>query len=128
MTRELHLNVSHVCRKEVTSVQRLICLPLLQENLNLVVLLNNQFQKQPAEVFFKKAILKNFATFTGKHLCWRLFLINLQTWRPTSLLKRDSNTVVFPMNVTKFLKTPILKNLCKRLLVPFQKIGGDDLL
>ena len=25
-------------------------------------------QKQPLEVFYKKAVLKNFAIFTGKHL------------------------------------------------------------
>ena len=25
------------------------------------------------EVFHKKAILKNFVIFTGKHLCWGLF-------------------------------------------------------
>ena len=30
-------------------------------------------QKQPSEVFHKKAVLKNFAIFTGKHLCWSLF-------------------------------------------------------
>ena len=35
-------------------------------------------QKQPTEVFFKKDVLKNFANFTGKHLCWSLFLIKLQ--------------------------------------------------
>ena len=28
--------------------------------------------KQPP-VFYKKAALKNFAIFTRKHLCWRLF-------------------------------------------------------
>ena len=27
----------------------------------------------------KKAVLKYFAIFTGKHLCWSLFLIKLQT-------------------------------------------------
>ena len=26
-------------------------------------------QKQPAEVFYKKGVLENFAIFTGKHLC-----------------------------------------------------------
>ena len=31
--------------------------------------------KQPPEVFYKKAALKNFKLFTGKHLCWSLFLI-----------------------------------------------------
>ena len=35
-------------------------------------------QKQPPVVFFKQNFLKNFAIFTGKHLCWSLFLINLQ--------------------------------------------------
>ena len=42
-------------------------------------------------------ILKNFAIFTikGKHLCWSLFLIKLHTFKPTTFLKRDSNTGVF---------------------------------
>ena len=31
-------------------------------------------QKQPPEVFYKKStVLKNFAIFTGKHLCCSLF-------------------------------------------------------
>ena len=51
-------------------------------------------QKQPPEVFFKKGVLKNFANLTGKHLCWSLFLIKLQARR-----------------------TPILKNICGRLLI-----------
>ena len=33
----------------------------------------NQNQKQPLELFYKKAILKNFAIFTGKQLCWSMF-------------------------------------------------------
>ena len=27
-------------------------------------------QKQPLEVFYKKAVLRNFAILTGKCLCW----------------------------------------------------------
>ena len=30
------------------------------------------------QMFFKLGVLKNFANFTGKHLCWSLFLIKLQ--------------------------------------------------
>ena len=30
------------------------------------------------EMFFEKAVLKCFQNFTGKHLCWSLFLISLQ--------------------------------------------------
>ena len=37
----------------------------------------------------KKVLLKNFAIFTGKHLCWRLFFLE------STLFKRDSNTGVF---------------------------------
>ena len=32
------------------------------------------FQKQPLEVFCKKKCFKNFPKFTGKYLCWSLFL------------------------------------------------------
>ena len=32
--------------------------------------------------FLKRGILQNFAKFTGKQLCWSLFSIKLQTWRP----------------------------------------------
>ena len=62
----------------------------------------------------KKGLLKNFANFTGKHLCWSLFLIELLDFIKT-LSKRDSNTGVFLWNV-KFLKTLILKNIFERLL------------
>ena len=41
----------------------------------------NYRQKQPPKVFYKKAVLKNFAMFTGKHLCWTFFLVKLQTFR-----------------------------------------------
>ena len=34
------------------------------------------------QMFFKIAVLKNFAVFRGKHLCWSLFLIN---FRPLGL-------------------------------------------
>ena len=67
-------------------------------------------QKQSPEMFYKKAVLKIFTTFTEKHLCWTLFLVKLLTFqvfrhatllkksiqqRPDTLLKRDSNTGVF---------------------------------
>ena len=43
----------------------------------------------------KKAVLKNFAIFIGKHQCWSLFLIRLQAFRPATLSRKDSNTGVF---------------------------------
>ena len=70
------------------------------------------------EVFYKKAALKTYAELTGKHLCWSLFLIKFQGFRLVNLLKRDSETgVCFPVNLVKFLRTPILENICELLLL-----------
>ena len=72
------------------------------------------FQKQPPKVFYKKAATKMFAIFIEKHPCWSLFLISCRHMLAT-LLKRDSN----PVNIAKFLRKPILKNICERLLLLF---------
>ena len=47
------------------------------------------------DVFYTKAVLKNYALFTEKQLCWSLFLIKLQALRSATLLKRDFSTGVF---------------------------------
>ena len=47
-------------------------------------------QRQPPEVFYKKGVLRNFAKFTGKHLCQRVFFNGLQLYQ-----KRLSGTIVF---------------------------------
>ena len=44
-------------------------------------------------------VLKNFANFTGKHLCWSLFFTKLQAFRQAMLLKGDSYTGVFLLNL-----------------------------
>ena len=46
-------------------------------------------------MFFKKAVFKNLAILIGKHLFWSRYLINLQAYKPVTLLQRDSNTGVF---------------------------------
>ena len=73
-------------------------------------------------MFYKKAVIKNFALITGKHLCWNLFLIVLQAFRPATLLKRDSNAGVFFIINATFLRTSILKKICKRLLLKFYPV------
>ena len=42
-------------------------------------------QKQPPEVSCKKGVLENFTNLKGKHLCWNLFLIKLQSFRSSGL-------------------------------------------
>ena len=47
------------------------------------------------EVYSEKGVLKTFTKFTGEHLCWSLFLINLQAYARC-----------FPVKFVKFLRTP----------------------
>lgn len=56
--------------------------------------MRNNVSLEAAEVFDKKAALKNFAVFTEKCRC-------------------------FPVNIAKFLRTPVLKNICERLFKGF---------
>ena len=49
------------------------------------------------QMFFKIGVIKKFAIFTGKHLCWRLFLINF--------VKRRLQHRCFAVNISKFLRT-----------------------
>ena len=62
------------------------------------------------------AVLQNrcFAIFTGKHLCWSLYLIKLQAIRTATLLKRDSQQRCFPVKFAKLLRTIFLQNMSHR--------------
>ena len=66
----------------------------------------------------KTSVLENFAVVTRKHLCCSLYLIKFFQHR------------CFPVNVAKFLRTPILKNICERLLlnVVFSSNGKQHML
>ena len=48
-----------------------------------------------SQMLLKIGVLKKFTTFTGKHLCWILFLIKLLALMPATLFKRVSQTGFF---------------------------------
>ena len=99
--------------------------------------LNSRSSHQRCSI--EKAVFKNFAIFTGKHLCWSLLLIDLRALRrPATFLKRDSNTgkhlcwspflrklqVLKPANLLKgeyckIFKNTILVKICEQLLLQF---------
>ena len=69
-------------------------------------------------IIFKVGVLNNLATFAGKHLCFQVC-----NFRPSILLKRDSNTGVFLWILRifwerVFYRTPLLatSNRCKLFL------------
>ena len=57
------------------------------------------------EMFCEKGVLRNFAKFTGKHLCQSLFFNKVAGPRPATLLKKRLWHRCFPVNFAKFLRT-----------------------
>ena len=48
------------------------------------MMLFKNYRSSPPEVFCKKGVLRNFAKFTGKHLCQRLFFNKIASLRPAT--------------------------------------------
>ena len=67
-------------------------------------------------MFFKVGAFKSFANFTGKHLCWSLFLKNLQA-KGLQLHKKGLQQRCFPVKFAKFLTTPFLSEHLRWLLL-----------
>ena len=76
-----------------------------------------QKQSECPRCSVKKSALRNFANFTGKHPCQRLFFNEVVGLRPATLLKKSLWYRCFPVNFVKFLRTPFLQNTSGRLLL-----------
>ena len=63
----------------------------------------------------KKAFLKDFVIFTGKHLCWGLFFDKVAGHQSCNFIKRRLQHRYFLVNIGKFVIAPIFKNICERL-------------
>ena len=61
-----------------------------------------------------RGFLKDIVIFTGKHLCWSLFLIKFQA---CNFIEKRLQHWSFPFHVKKFSRTPILKNIREWLLL-----------
>ena len=74
-------------------------------------LINNLFiVKQPSVRSVRKGVLRNFAQFTGKHLCQSLIFNRVAGLRSAILLKKKLWHKCFPVKFAKFLRTPFLQN------------------
>ena len=79
--------------------------------------LTSTVQKQLPEVFCKKRFLRNVAKFTGKLLCQSLFFNKVAGWGLQLYFKKQLWHKYFPLNLAKFLRTPVLQNISGRLLL-----------
>ena len=59
-------------------------------------------QKQPPDVFFKKTVLKSFANFTEKNLCWSLFYNKVTGLRACNFIKKRLQHRCVPEKLAKF--------------------------
>ena len=69
------------------------------------------FRGSRPEVFFEKRVLKNFAKFKGKHLCWCLVFnktAGLRFVTCVAIFKKTLQQRCFPVNSAEFLKPPLL--------------------
>ena len=66
--------------------------------------------------YLRKGFLRNFAKFTGKHLCQSLFFNKVAGLRPATVLKKRLWHTCFLVNFAKFLRTSFLRNTSGRLL------------
>ena len=98
-------------------------------------MLSSTVQKQPPEVFCKKSVLKNFAKFTRKHLCQRLFFNKVagaadHVWATASYHRQIMLTIYF---FRSYLEADYFPSSDKRLNIGFrnsraqlQKLRKDD--
>ena len=75
------------------------------------------------EVFCKKGVLENFVKFTGKHLYQSLSFNKVAGLRSATLLKKRLWHRCFPVNFSKFLRTPFLTEHLQRLLFHVATFG-----
>ena len=71
------------------------------------------------ELFRINDVLRNFAKFTGKHLCHSLFFNKFAGLRPTTLLKKRLWHRRFPLKFAKFLRSPFFTEHLWWLLLVF---------
>ena len=61
------------------------------------------FRNSQSQMLFKIGALKNFTNFTGKQLCWHLFLMKL---KGCNFIKKRLQLTCFPVKLVKFLREP----------------------
>ena len=75
------------------------------------------FRSSHQRCSIRKGIPENFTKFTGKHLCQSLFFNKVAGLRPVTLLNKKTLAQVLFCEFCEFLRTPILQNTSRRLLL-----------
>ena len=88
------------------------CVTMTLKNLEIAIIRSSH---QRCSV--RKGVLRNFAKFTGKHLCQSLFFNKVAGLRPATLLKKRLWHRFFTVNFAEFLRVLFLQSTSGRLLL-----------
>ena len=76
---------------------------------NFTFLFSDFYRSNRSQMLFKIGVSRNFAKFTGKRLCWSLFLIKLQVRRGLLLVKWQASVCNFAKTNMSFKTSALLK-------------------
>ena len=74
------------------------------------------FKSSSSQMFFKIGVLKNFAIFTGKHLCWSLFN-KVAGWEACNFFEKETPTHVSSCEYCKVFKNSFFTEHLQCLLL-----------
>ena len=94
---------------------KFFCTNISQVELEILRNSSTIFRSSHWRCSIKKAVLKHFVIFTGKHLCWGLFFNKVAGHQSCNFIKKRLQHRYFLVNIRKFIRRPILKNISKRL-------------
>ena len=75
-------------------------------------------QKQPPEVFYKQADIKNVTISHRKKPVLESLYNKVAHLQAANVIKKRLQYRCFPVNIAKYLSAAILKIICKRLPLP----------
>ena len=76
-----------------------------------------KYRSSRLEVFCRKGVHRNFEKFTEKHLCQSLLFNKVAGLKHVTLLKKRLWHSCFPVNFSKFLRTPSVTEHLRWLLL-----------
>ena len=92
-----------------------------------LLILVNKIGNVCPEVFSKRGVLKIFAKFKRKHLCWSLFFNKVAGLRLAILLKKRLRSKCIPVSFTKtlFLYNTSGGCFCKCICIPISRSSSN---
>ena len=108
ITKTRHFHSSINCQEHLFHVTHITSYfrPVNIANFLRTAFLQKTFRSSRLQMLLKIGVLRSFANVTGKHLCWSLFLKNLQAGG-LQLHKTRLQHSCFPAKFAKFLRTPL---------------------